>query len=527
MNRVYSRSVINSLKGRIWLSVSGLAVLNCVFGLGAFLGVSFFTIDPLITIFVTCLVLSMVTLVFGWWLSNDVMRPIESVTLLAKSLERSPSASLPRTTGSTETDELLQTLHRSGRQLQNLIALMDDVAAGKTEAALLPLESADKLSASFQKLVGKVTDSISARRDLDALQSSLSAISSQLTQVRNGKLTLNLRSEQPQTKEIADTLRFLANRLGDLAQHVVTRAMEGSRAAQEAREALQTAVDTFDEKAGVITNCGINSDVALRSDSLLNEFSKLTNAAIATYEDFASRQAGRTNGTRSAEALKAQISDTSRKIRKLRDRTASLSMLARSAQELTNRSNLVAINSSVVSKGTAVPLSVLTGEIEALSERAGKLTKSITSLNEGLNGEIADLEIELATLSNSVPDIALSVSASVDTNHELGLFLSQLTELEQKLRAATEAQNAESQKIASVLRSVSDFSRTTTLVRSSESSLQKVMSVVDSLRDSVVDLVPSSGPLSEPDYSPPMPAEAVNGYETLIDHPAADGAGEK
>jgi pyridoxine 5'-phosphate synthase PdxJ len=43
-----------------------------------------------------------------------------------------PATSLPKTTGATETDELLATLHRNSRQLHNLIGLMDDVAAGKT-----------------------------------------------------------------------------------------------------------------------------------------------------------------------------------------------------------------------------------------------------------------------------------------------------------------------------------------------------------------------------------------------------------
>jgi hypothetical protein len=143
--------------------VIALAVVNGISGLGVYLALSFLSADPTVTVLATFFLLALVTLLFGWWLASDLLKPIEEVTLLARSLERSPSASLPRTTGAIETDQLLQTLHRSGQQLRNLISLMDDVAAGKVEVASMPLESSDKLSASFQKLVSKVTDSISAK----------------------------------------------------------------------------------------------------------------------------------------------------------------------------------------------------------------------------------------------------------------------------------------------------------------------------------------------------------------------------
>src|SRR5687768_10021812 len=215
-----SHSITNSLKGRIWIAAVGLAAVNAVFGLGAYLAVSFLGASPAISIFITVSLLAFVTIVFGWWLSNDIARPIETVTLIARSLERSPSATLPRTTGSIETDEILVTLHRSGKQLQNLISIMDDVASGKTEATSMPLETSDKLSASFQRLVSKVTDSISAKKDLDQLQSAVTAISSEISGVRNGRLDLNIRSEQPRTKEIANALRYLTNRLATLTRQV-------------------------------------------------------------------------------------------------------------------------------------------------------------------------------------------------------------------------------------------------------------------------------------------------------------------
>ena len=90
-----------------------------------------------------------------------------------KGLERGSPISLPKTSGSTETDELLQTIHRNNRQLQNLVSLMEKVADGDVNVALTPLESSDRLSDAFQKLLTKVSESISAKQDLTNLQSAI------------------------------------------------------------------------------------------------------------------------------------------------------------------------------------------------------------------------------------------------------------------------------------------------------------------------------------------------------------------
>src|SRR5690606_12761281 len=144
--------LLNSVKGKIWLAVSGLAVLNCIVGVGVYFVASYYLTDSFLTVLLPFMFVAFIMMVFGWWLSNEVLRPIEKLSLLAKSLERSPLASMPKTTGSNETDELLGTLHRNSNQLKNLINMMDSVASGKTDIALTPLQNSDRLSVSFQKL---------------------------------------------------------------------------------------------------------------------------------------------------------------------------------------------------------------------------------------------------------------------------------------------------------------------------------------------------------------------------------------
>jgi hypothetical protein len=269
MQRSRSTSLLDSLKGRIWLAVSGLAVLNCLVGLGAYLLVSFLVADSAATIFVTFFVLAFTTMVFGWWLSNEVMRPIDALTLLAKSLERSPSASLPRTTGASETDELLQSLHRNGQQLQNLTSLMNDAAAGRIDVSKISLESSDKLSAAFQRLASKITDSITAKQDLDMLREAISSLSNDIEGVRNGRLDVTIRTDQPVVKAIADALKYLTSRLATLTSQVQITSMEFERTAADARSALSAAIEAREERSSVNITTGIDLSVTLERSELL------------------------------------------------------------------------------------------------------------------------------------------------------------------------------------------------------------------------------------------------------------------
>lgn len=489
MIRKQPNSILHSIKGRIWLAVSALAVLNCVFGLGAYLAVSFLVTDAFVTIFVTFFVLSFVTLVFGWWLSNEIIRPIDSVTLLAKSLERSPSATLPSTTGAAETDELLHTLHRGGQQMRNLIAVMDDVAAGKVDSALAPIEGGDKLSASFQKLVAKVTDSISAKQDLDSIQGSLSALAADVVNIRNGKLDVNIRGEVGQTKDIAETLRFLTSRLRSLAIQVQAGSLQAEQAAKEARSSLQSAIEASDVRTAIASQNSIRYFAENGGfEVLIREFESDLAAARGLQNGVGQHGVSASGSIDRAAQMRGRVSETAKKVQKLRTRSLAFSQLARVAQELSKRSGLISLNMSVGSGDAGGSVGVLAGEIASLSDRAGDLQKQIAASNESLNGEIAEIENDLAAIARDMPDLVRLATSSVQANQEFSAIIDRLSGLEQRFKAATEAHSLETDKIVGLFEKVSDTTATNGLLRDSEIGIQRVIGTAESLRESISDL---------------------------------------
>lgn len=237
-----ANSLLNSLKGKIWLATTALAFFVCVFGVFSYLLASFVVSETFYAVLIPFLFVSFTVMVFGWWLSNEVVSPIEKVGLLAKSLERSPLTSLPKTTGTLETDEILQTLHRNSQQLQNIVGLMDDVAGGKMDVALTPLQNSDRLSSSFQKLLARVSDSIHAKQDLEKLEAAIEQIGAEIALVRKGNLSAVITADAPQTREISETLGFLINHLNTLIAQTGRDSRQAQTAAEEARRKIQTVI---------------------------------------------------------------------------------------------------------------------------------------------------------------------------------------------------------------------------------------------------------------------------------------------
>ena len=518
-----SRSVTNSLKGRIWIAAIALAVVNGISGLGVYLALSFLSVDPTVTILATFFLLAFLTMIFGWWLSTDLLKPIEQVTLLARSLERSPSASLPRTTGAIETDQLLLSLHRSGQQLRNLISLMDDVAAGKVEAASMPLESSDKLSASFQKLVSKVTDSISAKNDLDQIRNAVTALSKEVGGVRNGNLDLSIRSEDSHTREIADAVRFLTTRLSNVTQQIYATTSECERSATEARASLQATIAAIDERSAVLANhVRATPTSAAKWTPLLSDLSRAVEYATSAYDRYAGDGSGSSRISDAAQQLGNRVAESKKLVQKLRNRTAMVTQSARLAQELAKRSSLIALNATIASNGQ-VTTEVLASEIDSLSRKSEDLQNQIASAGEALNSEIAGIERELASVAEIAPNLGKALASSVQMNHTLCEQISRIGEFEEQLRSLSEESQLENDRLMGILEKVSDLSLAVAMVRETEVGVQRFSGLLDGLRDSVADLkLTSMPPMRDPVpvvKTEPQPAFAVNSHETRAEPP--------
>jgi len=432
-----ARHSVNSLKSKIWLATGALILFICVFGIGSWLVISLFTENSFYVVLIRFFVSALAITAWGWWLANEVARPIEKVVLLAKSLERGVTNSLPKTSGSSETDELLQTLYRSNQQLQNLVSLMDKVSGGNLDVALTPLQQNDRLSVSFQKLLAKVTESINAKRELERLTAAVRQISEEIARVKDGNFDAEIKSDFKQTKEISETLKFLINRLNDLIYHVKDDSKQTLVSAKEVQKTIQIVIGADENRIREMNQ----ATLALKQiPQVVQKISAELFASSHTAKQSIERarngsQAARENVT-AAGALRQQMRETVKRVGRLGERTQEIGKVAKTIEDLAQRTNIIALNASIqaVEAGEhGRGFVAFTEEVERLAERAASTNKQISTLNETISAEIGEIERALQDSVGEAANLSRFAIETGSTLSELEKYIGQFLNLQEKL----------------------------------------------------------------------------------------------
>jgi methyl-accepting chemotaxis protein len=517
MARYTPNSLLNSLKGKIWLATSALAFFICTFGLISYLIVSFVVNDTFYAVFVPFLFLAFTVMVFGWWLSNEVVSPIEKVSLLAKSLERSASTSLPKTSGSTETDELLETLHRNSQQMQKLVNLMDEVSAGNTNITLTPLQNSDRLTAAFQKLLSKVTDSIDARAQLEELQNSVSRISEEISRIRKYNLDAEITADSKETKEISETLKFLVNHLSELVAQVRDDSATTQASADEVRRTLQSVIQQSEAKIQEMNNAAFTlKEIPNRVQKISENFSGAVQSANQSIEKARKGTETAQENVQSAALLRKQLQETVSRLGRLNEHAQEIGKIAKTVGDLAHRTSTVALNASIQAGDFGDGgrgFSVVADEIKRIAARAENTNKQISSLNKALTNDIGEVE---RFLKSTVQEAANLSKFAVETGNSLGELekhIAQILSLQDQLTADSSEQSAETEKAFQVfVGSIAETEMSVDALKESEKSVAALVSTLAGMLLAVNDFKLPQTAAPETDFQ--VETNFPNAFET-------------
>ncbi|MEP6901161.1 MAG: methyl-accepting chemotaxis protein [Actinomycetota bacterium] len=500
MARYTPNSLLNSLKGKIWLATSALAFFICTFGLISYLIVSFVVNDTFYAVFVPFLFLAFTVMVFGWWLSNEVVSPIEKVSLLAKSLERSASTLLPKTSGSIETDELLETLHRNSLQMQKLVTLMDEVAAGNTDVALTPLQNSDRLTAAFQKLLAKVADSIDAKQKLESLQNSVGQMTEEISRVRKFNLDALVATDFKETKEISETLKFLLNHLNGVVTQVRNDSGQTQTSATAIRKMLQSLILHDEVRIQEMNQAAITLKQIPNSVLKISEnFSGALHAANQSIEKARKGTQTAQENVNAVASLRKQLQEAMSRIGRLNERSQEIGKIAKTVEDLAHRTNTIALNAAIQAGELGEQgrgFSVVAEEINRLAGRAENTNKQISVLNKSISADLNEVE---RTLQSSVQEAANLSTFAVETGSslsELEKHITQILNLQGQLTADSSEQSAETEKAFQVfVGSIAETETSVEYLKQSEKSIAALTATFGNLLLSVDEfkLPPSSG----------------------------------
>lgn len=424
----------------MWMMVVLLAVTNCVSGAAIFIVTSLLGSVVWIPVLLTVIVSTATTIGFAWLISNDVLRPLDRLNLLAKSIERSPGMAVPRTTGAVETDDLLHTISRASRQLTNFVDLMDEVTAGNTKAALDPLQHSDRLSESFQKLVAKVTDSIDAKAELDRMRRSVSQISAELSGLHRGE-PVKVKNDFEGTRTITDALRFLLEKQASMTQVVASNASDLRTLIGEGKNRLNTAIDmdaARDRLLKKLSPCVI--EAGAETERSMRELAASLAAISDVIEELKKDAAAPEEGAKSHSAIRRQFDTAIHKLRDVGEQSLAITHVAKAVQDLAKRSNMIALNTEIQANDeSSKGLSALTQEIASLSERAEKANKAIAGIGDSIVRDVNEANASIHWLTNEVGKLS---ARSVKADESLSFVresLAPLAELPAKVETGAAA----------------------------------------------------------------------------------------
>ena len=492
MLRPTSNSLLNSLKGKIWLSTSGLAFFICVFGLISYIVVSTLTNDPFYAIFIPFLFLAFTSMVFGWWLSIEIISPIEKVTLLAKSLERGATTTLPKTSGSTETDELLQTIYRNNQQIYKLVSLMDEVAAGNFGVALTPLQSSDRLTNSFQQLLAKVSGSIHAQQNLEKLQTAVEQIKKEISHVRSGNLSVEIKSDALETKEIAETFKYLLHHLNEIITQVKAEAAHSQFSVAEIQQTLSSVALRDETRVQEMTQAAVSlkqipNTVQKISEDLANSASSANHSIERARSGSRSAQANLT----AVSQLRKQIQEAIKQIQKLNERSQEIGKIAKTVGDLAHRTNMIALNASIQaedSRETGRGISVIVEEIERLAVRADNMNKQISGFNKSIAAEITQAEMALQTTVGEAANLSKFAIETSNSLSEIEKYIGQFLNLQNKLVSYSQEKSEETDRAFQIfVHSIHETEAAIVTLKESDASVAKISKTMGNLNSAVSD----------------------------------------
>lgn len=526
MAKKSTHSFSNSLKAKIWLSTVALAFFVFTFGSLSYIVVSFLINDPFYSIFIPFLLLAMTIVAFGLWLSNEVVNPIESVLLLAKSLERGVSASLPKTSGSNETDELMETIHRISGQVQRLLNSMDNVAQGNLDAAHLQNSTSDRISLSFQKLLAKVSESIRAKQELEKLQYAVNQLSVEAVLIRENKPIAEVNANNNATRDISLTINYLIEMLTQLTTQAKTSTVKSRINAVEVEKNVQNIIQQDESRAHEINQA---TTTLKKVPQLVQKISEeISQSASSTNQSLEKVRLGIKTAQNSFDAvnhLRKQVQEAIRRIQKLNECSKEIETAAQAVGDLTQRTNLVALNASIQAAELGEQgksFIIVSEEIERLAIRADKTNRHLNALNKAVQSEIEKVGDSLETIVSEAANFSKFTIEAGNLNGEMERYLSRYLNLQEKIVNYTNEETADTEKAFQTLNAAvaksPDFVKT---LKESAQAIGEITHSMESLHSVVhysgftLHLSEHSPRLNEPAEPPKPSAGKIEGETSL------------
>lgn len=510
-------SKAGSLRKKIRLTTAALAFFIALGGFAAYI-INHFAGNSFYAAFAPFLFLAVTVIFFGRWLSVEAVAPVEKVLLLAKSFERGVSTSLPKTSGSAETDELLESVVRLNYQIQKLIASMDQVAAGNLGVNFSPETTSDRIIQSFQKLLAKVSESIHAKQDLEKLRSSIADLSEEISPLKLGNLDAQVKIEIGEVSEISEVVRYLIERLSEIVLQINAGALQTREFTGETQKTIRTIIRQNESRVQEMTQASVTlKQVPNTVRTILAELGQSASAADKSIEKAQNGTQTARNNLAAVATLRHQTREAVKHVQSLNQRAQEINNIAKTIDDLAQRTTMVALNTSVQANELGKAgrgFVVVSEEIEHLAKRAVDMNKQVSSLYKTIQAEISEVE---NALTETVQEAANLSKFAIETGtimDELEKYVAGFLNLQNRIVGYSAERTDETEAAFQVfVKGISETESSLVNLKEADTGIVKISAALEDLQSLAADFkIPSDAQTGiTTDYpNQPLPEENIS-----------------
>ncbi|WP_417914575.1 methyl-accepting chemotaxis protein [Candidatus Electronema sp. JM] len=305
------------------------------------------------------------------------------------------------------------------RQVGEIVKVMGKVEQGdySDRVQITSHDELGRLAGDFNTMTGTIQNLIQTRQEEhDKLNSSIIRLLEEITVLADGDLTMRATVTDDVIGTLADSLNLMLENLGRAFRRIKDSALQVGSTAKVLSSSTGELADQNDSQAKMI------NQAVEKIASLTEEIRKAAEHAVQSAgsskesSHVAEDGAAAVRETSHAmEAIRSNVQNTARAIKRLGESSQEISDFARTINEISDRTSILALNASIQAAAAGEEgrgFAVVAEEIQRLAERAAVSTRQIETLIRNILGEITEAGVSMdASIQEVVQGTKLSQNA--------------------------------------------------------------------------------------------------------------------
>ncbi len=352
------------------------------------------------------LIIALTALVFGWWISNLISRPINRITQVANELSEGNVHHECVIEQRDEIGILADAFRRTIQYMNSLSAAAREIARNNLSVRVTPRSERDELGQSFKTMIEKLSQIVGQLSDNSAQVASASTEIASSTE----EMSRGVSEQSGQTAQVSSAV-----------EQMTATIVESSRNAAQA------------------------SGVAKQAAEAATEGSEVVSQTI-----------------RGMQRIAAVVNDSANAIKKLAASSDQIGEIVGVIDDIADQTNLLALNAAIEAARAGEQgrgFAVVADEVRKLAERTTRATKEIADMIKGIQGET---QSAVSAMNEGIHEVDRGRELAATAGSSLNAILEysqRVQEMVAQIAAATNEQSLAAEQIAANVENIARVTR--------------------------------------------------------------------